>query len=119
MPYQIIPYDELCMYNNTIQEIGNLAWFSEIHYLGNPESLNFQAFYVKGNLVYKVVGTSKKGEMQIYNEAMKLGLMPTIDMIRTLGERLPEYLTKKIRVSQKTDCRNPRGVGVTENCCTR
>lgn len=79
--------------------------------------MDFTAFYAKGDLIYKVVGTNKKKDLQIYNEAMRLGLMPEVEDLKIYGQDILQKVKDKIKVSQqnKGDFRNPRGAAASES----
>jgi hypothetical protein len=60
--------------------------------------MDFTAFYSKGQNVYKVVGTNKQGDIPIWNEALRLGLMPSIDTIKSTDRDAAKITEKRILV---------------------
>jgi hypothetical protein len=87
------------MYGSTLQQVGNCDWFSDAHVVGDFENMDFTAFYSKGQNIYKVLGTNKKGDMQVWNEAMRLGLMPSLNTVKNMDEDAYKMIEKKIKVS--------------------
>lgn len=94
-----MPFDQFDLYNHTIQEVGCCNFFTECYILGDIEKMDFTAFYAKGDLIYKVVGTNQRGDMQIYNEAFRLGMMPNLQQVKNLGVQISDKVSQKIKVS--------------------
>ena len=94
-----MPFEQFDMYNHSVQQIGNSGWFEGVQVIGDPEKMDFLAFYYRGEIVYRVVGTNKRGEVQVMNEAMKLGLLPHVSDIRMHQTDIVEVIDKRIRVS--------------------
>lgn len=80
--------------------------------------MDFTVFYAKGDLIYKVIGTNKRGDMQVYNEAYRLGLMPNIQQVRRIGPDIAGKVEEKIKVIKFFYIkifRNQRGVVASES----
>ena len=86
------------MYGHTIQQVGSSDWFTDCHVVGDFENMDFTAFYSKGQNIYKVLGTNKQGDIQVWNEAFRLGLMPSLNTVKNMGVEASKMVEQRIKV---------------------
>ena len=72
---------------------------TDVYFLGNPESLDFLAFYHKKGVIKRVLGSNRSRDINIYQEAFKLGIMPHISDVEKLGEKVTDKIKLTIEVS--------------------
>lgn len=65
--------------------------------------MDFTAFYGKGQNIYKVLGTNKHGDIQVWNEAMRLGLMPSLNTVKNMDVDAYKMVEKRIKVRFRDD----------------
>lgn len=66
--------------------------------VGDFENMDWTCFYGKGDNIYKVLGTNKHGDMQVWNEALRLGLMPSMNTVKSMGEDTYKMIEDRVKV---------------------
>ena len=71
---------------------------TDVYYVGDPESLNFLAFYHSKGVIKRVFGSNRPQDINIFQEAFKLGIMPDIYDVQSYGFKIGDRIKKIIRV---------------------
>lgn len=111
IPYDVIPFFWTRNYMKTLQYTGYTRDFEEVHIDGDLKGLKFIAYYIKDNKVQAAAGLNRGVDIHVIKEAMRLGLMPGADDIKT-GKVTPANLQATIKTKpgastcqRKTCCR--------------
>lgn len=82
IPIDNVPFFWTRSFNNSLQFTGVTQGYDKIHVTGDLASQKFVVYYLKGD---KVVGAAVMGilnSVMIINEALRLGVMPSADVIK-------------------------------------
>lgn len=109
-PVDNIPFFWTRQHNNSLVFTGYSRGWDDLHIVGDLSQMKFVAFYIRKS-DDKVLGAAAMGSLnsiQIINEAMKNGVMPSGSTIKTPGFQLDELLReikkKNPRCSRCTTC---------------
>jgi hypothetical protein len=80
IPYHIVPFWTSKQYDKLLQFTGVQPMQSAVHYQGNPEELDFVAYYEAGRGIQFACGTQKDdNRMIVVNEGLRLQIMPDLN----------------------------------------
>lgn len=112
VPVSEIPFFWTRQWDKSLQYTGFATNYDEVHVEGDLKALKFAAYYIKGDQVLAVASMNQLNLVQLFNEAMKLNLMPKASEIKA-GKFDANELKKRISAAQ------PASKCSKEHCCRK
>ena len=109
IPYGNIPFFWTRNYNKSLQQIGYVHGFDDVHVDGSIEKQRFLAYYLKKGKVVGVAGSNRGGDVMLLQEALFQNVMPSGDDIKS-GKETIETIKGKVLANKGSRCKKP-------NCC--
>lgn len=110
VPMSNIPFFWTRQWDKSLQYTGFAESYDDVFIDGNLNELKFAAYYLKGDRVVAVAAMNQMNLIQLYNEAMRLNLMPTAT----------EFKQKKVNIQelkQKILGKKPASRCKRADCC--
>jgi len=105
IPYTATPFFQTEQYNQILRYSGQTENYYEVFIDGDVSKWDFIAYYAKmnGEISAALATDSRRKDILVINEALRLQLMPDIDEIKDKSETI-RTIERAIRESQRSGC---------------
>lgn len=110
VPINDIPFFWTRQWDKSLQYTGFAGNYDEVHVEGDLKALKFAAYYIKEDQVLAVAAMNQMNLTQLFNEAMRLNLMPKASEIKEGKFDVSELKRKVLAAQPASKCKKA-------NCC--